>query len=69
MLARVAAWLNNTAVGVAVKVGIAATATYAIDNITSFDLPAYVNIALVGILVAIGDWLNPHNDRFGLEGK
>lgn len=59
-------WINASPIGVAIKVGVAAMLSYALaDYLPKLD-PIFV-VGLTPVIVALIDFLNPQNDRFGVN--
>lgn len=52
-------------VGVAVKVGLAAMVAWVLASVDTFGLHPIVVVGLIPVLVAVIDWLNPQDARFG----
>lgn len=59
------AFLNDSPVGVALKVFIATGLTYVVDNIADFGLPPILVVAVPPALVVLVDYFNKQNFRFG----
>lgn len=57
-------WINGTPVGVAVKVGVAAVLSYVLTVYVP-HLDPVVAVGLTPVLVALVDWFNPNDPRFG----
>lgn len=62
-------WLGNTALGTATKIGIAASLVYMIDNVGLFEMPLVLQVAFVGFIPSVINWLNPADPRYGKGSK
>jgi hypothetical protein len=62
----VLAFLNNNPVGVAVKVGVAAVLSWVLVTAPEWDVPTVVVIGVTPVIVALIDFFNPLNTRFGV---
>lgn len=58
-------WINGSPIGVAIKVGVAAMLAYVLAEYVPQIDPILV-VGITPILVAVIDFLNPANDRFGV---
>lgn len=59
----------NHPIGVAVKVGLAAMVAWVLSSIDQFGLHPIVVVGIVPVLVALIDYLNPKDGRFGRGTK
>ena len=59
-------FLNDNPVGVALKVAVVAVLSLVLTNLPTFDLSPYVAVGVTPILVALIDYFNPLNPRFGM---
>lgn len=59
------AFINESPLGVALKVFAATGLTWVVDNIGDFGWPPILVVAIPPALVVLVDWLNKQNPRFG----
>lgn len=58
-------WLATSPLGSALKVGLAATFGWVLENIETLNVPSVLSVALVTAIPVIINWLNPQDKRYG----
>lgn len=58
-------FLYSSPLGTIVKVAVGAAIVYIADNITAYNVPAVLQVAIVACVPYIINWLNPEDPRYG----
>lgn len=58
-------WLADSPIASAFKIGSAAALVWVIDNVSSLEIPAVMQVSLVAGIPVIVNWLNPEDTRYG----
>ena len=62
-------FLATHPLGGAIKAASGAVLVWALDNIASFNLPAYVQVAIIAALPIVINYVNPADERYGNMGE
>lgn len=63
---RFLAWLAGSPIASAVKVASGAVLVWLVANVTTFDFPAWVQVAVIAGVPVLINWLNPQDPRYGV---
>lgn len=58
-------WLANSPLASAAKIAASASIVWCLDNLTSFDLPAVAQVAILAAGPILVNWINPEDVRYG----
>lgn len=61
----IGAWLAQSPIASFLKIAAAGMLVYVIDNITSLNIPAIIQVGLIAGLPILINWLNPSDSRYG----
>lgn len=60
-------WLATSPIASAFKVGSAAALVWLIDNVSTLEIPAVLQVSIVAGIPVIVNWLNPEDTRYGKQ--
>lgn len=62
-------WLATSPLGGAFKAATGAVLVWVLDNISTLQLPAYIQVAIIAALPVIINYLNVEDTRYGKENS
>lgn len=62
-------FLATHPLGGAIKAASGAVLVWALDNVSSFNLPPYIQVAVIAALPIVINYVNPMDERYGNMGE